>query len=186
MSGRGSENVHWTAFQYISAEMSAEDQARFEQQLADDPVACQAVADAVELAVTAAAAAVPVQRPARAVSTRSSGRRAVGWTSSLAGVLLLATLAGWAVLRDRGFIAEQAAPDHAPIGPELAIIWSQTTPPPAEAAWDVERPVPANRLAALDTWDSDEAESPPDWVLSAVVAEAHGGLVDDLSEPEGL
>jgi ferric-dicitrate binding protein FerR (iron transport regulator) len=85
------DELHWLAFRYVAGEMTADEEGRFEAQLADDQGAREAVAQAVELheAVRLAAATtngvqlVPAENPV-------PRRHRLVWATSLAALVTLA------------------------------------------------------------------------------------------------
>ena len=68
-----SNELKWLALRYVSGEMDEAEVAEFEQQLADDQAACEAVASAVQtaLAVQAAFEARPLPVPSQTVPSQT-------------------------------------------------------------------------------------------------------------------
>jgi hypothetical protein len=98
------------AFRYVSGELPAQEAATFEERLAGDQDACEALADAVELCeVVAIGAADSVMAPAR--SSRPSRRKAAavlaGSLASVAAIVAVGTQ-----LADRGADREQRYAAH--------------------------------------------------------------------------
>ena len=48
-SQKHENDLDWLAFLYVADELSAEEKSSFEERLADDPQACAAVAQAIEI-----------------------------------------------------------------------------------------------------------------------------------------
>lgn len=85
--------LSWSAFRYIAGEMPADEQARFEKQLALDQQAREAVALAVELTHGVVSAQ---ERPATVAPPRRSRRLRIrlAWSAAAAVAILLAFVLG--------------------------------------------------------------------------------------------
>lgn len=192
---QGSE-LDWLAFCYIANELSAEDHKAFEERLADDQQAREAVARAVEL--TQNLAAIPVceqivERPRVTVAGRHSDswRRAV--YLAVGGVACLLLLLAFVVNRDGGS-PDSGDPAIADKNSErLAFAWVETLDETVSA--ELEEPF----LLAAETDDEtltrndaefasfneagdDESIATPDWMLAAVsglAAEAASGEIKE-------
>lgn len=95
MASHTENDVNWLAFRYAAGEMTADEQHRFEQRLADDQTAREAVEQAVELtaAVRLAAASTPAvrsRRPRTLLMHSPSARAAM-----MAVLLLAVGAAAW-------------------------------------------------------------------------------------------
>lgn len=162
------EQLHWLAFRYLAGELPRHEHDDFEQRLAHDAEASDAVARMVELtgAVRAAhqTAPVPVHPLRRRRLRRWFTAVACAWAS------LLAAVAGHWFLQDHEVAPAGRTPPGSNRGAELAVVWNATrlelgtresenwnSAQPASADW----PLAAEAAAAV---------SVPDWMLAAVVA----------------
>src|SRR4051794_2541727 len=105
-------DLHWTAYLYMTGELPEDEEAAFELRLAEDQVAREAVAGAVELA--GALASVQPEAWVRSRSRPHRARRVLAWSALAAAATLI--VAGLWGLRARPL----APPDAA----EVAIAWS--------------------------------------------------------------
>lgn len=92
------DELHWLAFRYVAGELSAAEEERFEQRLAKDQAAREAVEQAAELSnairlVAADTAAVP-HRDSYRVARRAT------WVAVTVAGLLLAAFVCWRSLSD--------------------------------------------------------------------------------------
>jgi hypothetical protein len=78
-------DLHWTAFLYVSGELTIDESTSFESLLAEDQEAREAVALAVELAEVLAV----VGPEHKSVSRKRTNRRALAWAGSLAAAACL-------------------------------------------------------------------------------------------------
>src|SRR5262245_34308227 len=82
------DELHWLAFRYVAGEMTAAEEESFEQQLADDQEAREAVAQVVELnEAIRLAATKPVVAPRRRFPLLTL--HPVAWAAGLAASLLV-------------------------------------------------------------------------------------------------
>ena len=135
MSTPLNHDLDWLAFRYISDEMSADERDTFENQLAGDQPAREAVAAAVELSQTVAAAEHLVESPAVAsVTRRAIWWRRVAWlaisgTAAACVGLAFALPAVWEVNVARYPSQDnrlQATNGQEPISEHLAAAWVET------------------------------------------------------------
>lgn len=75
-SATDAASLDWLAACYVWREMDAQQQAAFEQRLAEDTAACEAVARAIELSDSVVAACVPVVAPHQASHASTTMREA--------------------------------------------------------------------------------------------------------------
>ena len=161
-------DLHWTAFLYISGELTPDESSSFEIRLADDQEAREAVTEAVELA-----GALAVVGPEFAPGRRSRIRRFfIGATAlaAAAGLLLAISLA----FRSIGPVQPDAS--------EVALAWSglrggvdadwasfvaespatQATGPGQVVGEDVEAEAGLSTERALPSWLLSAASAPRD------------------------
>jgi hypothetical protein len=90
MTAKDRSELDWLAFQYVAGELPADEAARFEERLAVDQQACEAVADAVELAeVTCTVIERPVVELSAAKQPRLDWARSVAWMGCGAAACLM-------------------------------------------------------------------------------------------------
>ena len=122
--------LQWLALQYISGEMTEAQVAGFEEQLAEDEAACEAVVSAVQMSLairqtfeTPAEATSPVRgtpaettvtRPAPSPTTASRGARWLSLVASAAALIIVL-----AVTQNH---QPETMPDN---NRELAVLWTQ-------------------------------------------------------------
>jgi hypothetical protein len=150
-----------TAQRYLTGELPPDEHAAFETRLADDLIAQEALADAVELsAAMALTAALPAATRSRLAPGAHRVRR---WALGLSGLALGAAAAalGWVSIRP-DVAAKSATPSPAQLWAALAAERGD-----AEEAEDAE-------LSVL-------AADVPDWMFAAVAA-GSSGSVDDQEE----
>lgn len=154
-------DLDWLAFQYLAGELSPADAAAFEDRLACDRHACEAVARMMQT-VDALAVAVPAVAPRSSALSRPA-------TSAPSRRPVLALVSTACLIAVGLFLMQSAQdPGPAPRGGdrrvhELVSLW-------AETAVDADAPE-AER--SVDTDDSDL--SVPGWMMSAVEYEAREG-----------
>lgn len=154
------EDLDWLAFCYIADELSPDEAAAFEERLADDQQAREAVARAVELTRAVAAACPEVRSRPAPVSRAARGRRRAGpaghlaWTAIAVAACLVVALLAYQHQHRRGVAPVAEAPHDGPGGEgietlggradQLAVLWSRTR----------------DELAALplDDWAADSLE----------------------------
>lgn len=179
MNMRECENqIEWTAFCYVAGELSDEDAARFEEQLAADQSAREALARAVELTqAIAAAESLPavVELPQRSGRwTKRLSWMAVGAAASLLVAFLWST-SGIGTREHTAGIRNVR---------ELAAYWTET-----RASLIAESDEVASDIddAALDLRADGEIASLPEtpsWMMAAVVSIADGGSQGEPFEAE--
>jgi hypothetical protein len=190
--------LEWSAFCYAAGELSAPEAALFEQRLATDQAAREALARTIELtqAVAAAETLEPVTvRP----SGRSFGGRRIAWLAiGTAAAVLVAVIVGEAMVENgnigtrlTGLVGSRPAAADAR---ELAAAWSQTRRELADASdanlWfadhlDALAGESANSSngqshlgqfssspSALGSFDDTDIPVTPDWMTAAVLGSA--------------
>ena len=141
-------DIDWQAFLYVSGDMSPADAETFEDRLATDQEAREAVAAAVELIGILAASRTTSTRSLPVVPIRDRGTRRVAAAATIAAALLIC----WSLVRTPPGPA-------APSGEEarqLISFWSEAWSPSENGSAD----------ATADDEDSDIAV--PSWILAAV------------------
>lgn len=191
--------LFWQAFRYAGDEMSADERVSFENQLATDQHAREAVARVIELeSLVCAAEVLPAQPLAVLPRDRSYWMQPIGWAAAGAAACLavVMTLQTWSpanwqagqtagqlrpgVAQVAGNVAargnQQAVDRESVPGPagELALVWAQArlevpAPDALEGAGS-EQLIEGDELASA----ADE-QTAPNWLLAAV---ADGELVD--------
>lgn len=186
-------DLQWLALQYVSGEMTEAQAALFEEQLADDEAACEAVASAVQtsLAIRQAfeapaeetapvrqtAAEVTVIRPAPSHTTTSRGARWISLVASAAAVIIVLVVT-------QNHEPETVADNNR----ELAVLWTQAadvlpvdlTEAPLEdetanAGNETVADSDSDRLAPVDLVDV------PEWLLVGLESqEGQPGIDDDI------
>ena len=162
---RPDDDLRWLAARYVLDELDGPAVEGFERRLADDPAACDAVAEAVELLLAvdragAAPAAAPVRRRARWAVAGSAVALAA------AAVVAVALLPGGA-----GDSVAVAPPDRPADPASLGRAWSTlrlSEVEPEADAWEADALVAGLDPDALPAADPIEAEGPPDWLIAAV------------------
>ncbi|MBI3465637.1 MAG: hypothetical protein HY000_21680 [Planctomycetes bacterium] len=161
------------AFRYIAAEMSASEAAAFEQRLAEDHLAREAVAEMVHLSELASAALAPAPTATVACGSRSHWMAPLAWmTAGAAACLaLIATLYGIASAPDVRPVAKVAAPpavtptavDH------VALVRKSAELRDAESRDDAILTADEALLTVAAEIQNFDAElNVPDWLLAAV------------------
>lgn len=184
------DELDWLAFCYVAGELSAKDAETFEARLADDQPAREAVAHAVGIAYTLAAAAREVREQEATADLRGTRRHA----SSIFGRWVWATVAAaaclaglwayrswWLPVRLSGVsqeVAHKEVPTSSAGTPQqLAVLWNHVreawTDSSLEKSWPemVDVVEPYEELSPLPAEDLLAANSPPTWMLAAVRAD---------------
>jgi hypothetical protein len=161
MNPNSNTDLDWLAFRYIADELPATEREAFELRLADDQLACEALARAVELADTIQAA--ESLSPVATSPPAASWKVRLSWLA--AGATAAAVLFG-VIVAGPSWLGSGSSGG---ISTELAVAWSKalpvvpqaTTQLPAEAVPDVAMAdVPESETAAED--------APPSWMVAAV------------------
>ena len=199
-------DLDWLAFRYVAGEMPAAELSAFEDRLADDQPAREAVARAAQLAQTVALAAAPPQ-VLPAAADRSSWLQPAAWMSMGAAACLAVVLylnlpapGGKGDVAGVGDNADGAAVDSA--DHQLASIWAAGRDDLAEmSAGDADDPLagvlgagadpftPGGRDAEAEIEEEnnivaveDAAIAPSSWLLLAVHVDQLSG--EGPSPPE--
>jgi hypothetical protein len=182
--------IDWAAFCYLSGELSPADAEAFEAQLAENQMAREALANAVELTQVVAAAeqqvektVVPLSRSRAAWSTRVSWM-AVGGLASLLAAFFVSGAWGptWQAVRQLGASSRQ---------PELAAVWSQARSefssdmgPWLWQVGSVSAEADEDTMATGDSLiDSLAASDTPSWMTAAIESSATSEGADATPEP---
>lgn len=190
-NGPFADDLDWTAFCYVAGELSADEAARFEDRLAGDQAAREAVARAVEVASAAlqvaeqrmavaalSSADVPAAAPADShLPPRSRPRsvRLAAWGSLAAAAAI--TVVVWRLLP--GQISQPTELARA-VDPEalseIVVTWSELQAEPEP--WRLETPpeeelVPlAASVEPLEDPADEEALEIPEWLAAAIALPA--------------
>lgn len=176
------DELLWTAYQYSIGELSDEAGRLFEERLGNDPIACEALAEAVKLGQTVRAAidlrpvATAQSAPAR---VSPAGRSAAAAWIMVATAACVALVVGWQKF--------QAAGEHAPREVAEAQAESDSRLLAAlgpEHSWDAPSLL-VDELTTGDEVDTEDHElavqaaddmnvTAPDWLLAAVVESSAG------------
>jgi hypothetical protein len=161
-------DLHWTAFLYMEGELSSEQASAFEDRLAGDEAAREALTLAVELAEALAVVGPEFRRDR---SRRRVARRVVVAVSTLAAAACLVVAVGWRFLPS---FAER------PDASEVAIAWSSLR---ADAEWLAVPPEStATATVAATAVEADldlETEPATDRALPSWLLTAASATVDD-------
>ena len=189
------DDLDWLAFCYVVDELPPDKAAEFENRLASDHAAREAVAEAVELTcavnLTCAAADARDHGPTVAPSAVSAPRRPAGLVVRLAWSGIAASLCLVVVLAYQHDRANAPVADSRQNGvggepitksddrsERLAVLWSQTREELASVEFDDSAelpPLPAEDAADEDVYATNVS---PSWMLAAVLA------ADGRSMPE--
>jgi anti-sigma factor RsiW len=134
MSGQQDTELFWHSFRYLSDEMSVSEMAAFEEQLASDQAAREAVAKAVELVQTLRAIPAGL-RPSLAdapsmelapTSRRDTWMQPVGWLSLGAAACLAVVMTVQTFIGQANLAQSTVATLPLPAAPEnVALAWAQ-------------------------------------------------------------
>lgn len=162
------EELSWLAFRYVAGELTAAETEQFEEQLATDQAAREAVAHSVELyhAVAAAEAGVAAEPVTIAARARTTWSQRLVWISTGAAAAAVLVVAGW---NASGLWS--SAPAKPSVSPDLAKAWTAVRADVALADGPV-RPMIADLTdAELATIAEEELALPmdtPSWMTAAV------------------
>jgi anti-sigma factor RsiW len=190
MNDEQRDNLDWTAFRYVAAELSAEECRAFEARLADDPAACERVARAVELVHAVRAAHVTTVDIKPAVSPGRRRGRLARWTLALSAcaaavVALVVGLGRLPFVVDRSTTAQ--APSNSTSSPELAFVWSDARDELADRVEsDSWSPASGIEPAPVATAEAEAVLVTPDWMLTAVVDLEGENSSDEASDAEDI
>lgn len=174
------EELHWLAFRYVAGEMIDAEWEAFEQQLADDQSAREAVEQAVELHQAMSLVAAEPWSPSRS-AWRVALRNPAAWGATAAACLLLALSLWWLVGPGTPAIdpahepGPAAAPDDSQASASLASAWTDirharmTDDSPFVSAERSEASLTAEAVAASE--EIGPSGPIPRWLLAAVYAE---------------
>lgn len=172
------DDLLWTAYQYSAGELSDEAARLFEELLSNDPIACEALAEAVKLGQTVRAA-IDLQPVAPPLASPAGRSVAAVWIM-VATAACVALVVGWQKFRTAG---EHAQPEVAEAQAESDSRLLAALGP--EHSWDA----PSSLVDELTTGDEVDTEdhdlavqaaddmnvSAPDWLLAAVVESSGDG-----------
>ena len=175
----------WDAFRYIAGEMAAEEQVRFEERLAVEQNAREAVATAVEIAH--GVASVPCSHPATPTGRGRKRRWRVrlAWSAAAALAICAAFVGGWMA----GDSAEETAsqPGQPPVvaatdasqdsaqATTLVSLWSRAAT--GESTHGESGDLMAGSSTELPTDGLSEAGlEVPDWMWAALKADLPAGV----------
>lgn len=183
------DELHWLAFRYVAGELTADEESRFEERLADDQAAREAVEEVAELsdAIRMTVDDFPT------LPQRRSLIRRVSWVAAtLAGLLLVALVYWWSPLssdsKTEDTTAEVPSEPGVPAANDdeetsMAMAWSQLRAENADGlmASEVGKWVQSETAASeADFVPGGPATSEvPGWLLTAIESENEsdeGGL----------
>jgi hypothetical protein len=156
---RSSNDSDWLAVRFVLGELNDDEVAAFEQQLANDQTARDALVQATRL--VEAVARLPVPTPAVRPATYRIGRRSVVAATLTAAGICLALLGYNAFMPpEQNVLAERSSPSADPA--RLASLWIDAAHS-LNGVPEIENDEPMA--------DSQSALLPPDWLLAAVEEE---------------
>jgi hypothetical protein len=178
------------ALRYVAAELTDEEQRWFEQRLAEDLTACQAVAHAVELTCAVAVAERSSTPPsAKRRAHRKLYRSPVAWLAVGLAASLLVAVGVWRLqpaAPESDAVATEEASEDDPSAEDLAYAWWQARLE-AMTEDEAETPVPAlasDEPPASSLLSPAEAALAPDWMLSAVASAEEESMDEDEDDTE--
>lgn len=175
-------DLEWLAFCYVTGELSAEDVTAFEQRLATDEGACEAVAHAMELSLAVATVIADAPRSSGVspesvevtILPRRDDRVVLSrWTGAALTAIAASAIAAAMIVAVGSSVLTGNKIAKRDVADRLVAAWAQ-----GEAV--------RNRVDddndSLDANDDDL--DPPDWMLAAVTAEEQAKLLpgDDARE----
>lgn len=178
------------ALRYVAAELTSEEQRWFEQRLAEDLTACQAVARAVELTCAVAVAERSCTPPSVCPRTaRAWSRSRVAWLAVGLAASLLVAVGVWKLqpaAPESDVVATEEAIEDDPSAEDLAYAWWEARLE-AMTGDETETPVPAlanGEPPASSLLSPAEAALAPDWMLSAVATAEEESMDEDEDDTE--
>jgi anti-sigma-K factor RskA len=182
--------LNWLAFRYVSGEMSSEESAEFEARLADDELACVAVAEAVQLNEVVFAAldeerVTPVLSSQVEAVRSMNGRslRSFATVTSLVALVALVAVLIFRGVSPRDSIVARLDRDQSNAGRIIAGATDES-PVDAETAeateilrlWVAPEQSAIARAETFERTSFEDADTLvaeiPDWLFAAVQAEA--------------
>jgi len=160
------DDLDWLAFCYVTDELDAESRAAFEQRLATDVIACEAVADAVHLSslvyeVAEADDNKLVELPADPAEHTQPAKWSVVPTLVFAASVMLCLLAaGWIWTNSNG---TQQSPD----ANQLATTWAEAFVD-EDPGSEFESVILTTGAGSTFGGDLDDADSDDSWLLVAL------------------
>lgn len=179
------QELSWLAFRYVAGELTAAETEQFEEQLATDQAAREAVAHSVELyhAVAAAEADVVAESVTIAATSRTTWSQRLVWISTGAAAAAVLVVAGW---NATGLWS--SSPAKPSVSPDLANAWT-TVQADLALAEEPSRPMIADLSdAELASIAEEELALPmdtPSWMTAAVQGlTSHKPVPLDASESQ--
>ena len=184
-----SDSLDWLAFCYAAGELDAAESEQFEARLADDQSAREALARAVELTQTVAAAESQpyLVTPAAKTSTHWQSRiswMAIGGVASLLLGLLWSSVVGptWQSARQTAAARSRQ---------QLAYAWTETRQQMTRASepevWSAYEAALLDADVPLELFtDESEFDEAPSWMMAAVYARSTSSAPTDLESNERL
>jgi hypothetical protein len=187
-------DLDWLAYQYVAGEMCAADYEAFEERLAADQSARQAVATAVELiaACQAGLGARPVIKPAATSPRRRTAFRLAVLSAGLAASLTIAWLGQFQGRGSDPGLADRDSIDRGSSwvgsessgGPQLALMWADLgenltaeTAPLGDVPLEAPEANGVSNGTAASGEDNDLAA--PDWLMAALSDDADPTVPDE-------
>jgi len=180
MKDQEAADINWLAFQYLSAELDADQVEWFESLLAEDQTAREALAAAVELTDAIVACRQQELVVAPSEKTSSSRYHPLWWMAAGAALCLMAVLIGNAIRNDP--VSNETAKVSSVSPASLAITWEETQTvmneqslvPPTEGLFEEQ----GLEDELTDSAILDEPET-PSWMESALLGMSEGDEDDD-------
>jgi hypothetical protein len=173
-------DLDWLAFRYVAGELNESEAEAFEQRLAEQQPAREAVASAVEIVETVTAAEHLEEIPMVATAAREASHwRHVAWLAITVGVAACcASLAlfywsgGWQSDQQQPAVASDKVP---PASPVVANAWLETFDQPVLDAAETAANEPLDSESAPLFAETTEMVT-PDWMAAALA-----GMSDDTA-----
>lgn len=164
------DETDWLAVRYVLGELPADAAAAFEDRLAEDQPAREAVARAARLVETLAS--VPQPADASVAIRRTSPRRIAAIAATVAAAVVF------------GVFLRRNADDAGPRNPQFAT--KEVDPARLVVLWSLASEATAGDTdaEAFEDADPDAALLPPDWLLAAVEQEAMSADASSSLDPE--
>ena len=171
------DDLDWLAFCYVADELDAQSRAAFEQRLATDVLACEAVADAVQLSsLVYAAADSDFDGLAELPADPAEHNRLAKWSPVptlvfAASVMLCLIAAGWILTNSTG--SQQALTQNTLDVNQLATTWAEGLVD-EDPGNDFESVILTTGAESGFGGDVDDADIDDGWLLVAL-ADMEGG-----------
>lgn len=168
-------DLDWVAFCYVADELSANDRESFEQRLAEDTNACEAVARAMRVAEATSMAFHSIADNSASVEPEISSRGRRNTRATAVAATVAVVLVAMLSVMPR-FDTEPAA-DSAEVADasEIVGLWTTSQDLMTESSAESNEPPASEGLKANETSLAELSVDVPDWLLVALEAESAGG-----------